>query len=83
MDTEILSDLKAVNTQIAKQEKRLERINTINKVQAVQYLQQVQNIQIILHEQEYYQRNKKKVLLRAPESPAEAAHRRQLEALLT
>jgi len=52
VDTELLSDLKAVNAQIAKQEKRLERINTINKVQAVQYRQQVQNIQIILHEQE-------------------------------
>jgi len=52
VDTEYLRDLKAVNTQIAKQEKRLERINTINKVQAAQYLQQVQNIQVILHEQE-------------------------------
>ena len=52
MDAEYLSDLKAVNTQIAKQEKQLERISTINKVQSVQYLQQVQNIQVILHEQE-------------------------------
>ena len=52
MDTEYLRDLKAVNTQIAKQEKQLERINTISKVQSVQYLQQVQNIQVILHEQE-------------------------------
>ena len=52
MDAKYLSNIKAANTQIAKQERQLERINTISKAQAVQYLQQAQNIQIILHEQE-------------------------------
>jgi len=35
------------------------------------------------HEQEYYRTHRDKIRLRPPESPADTAHRRQLEALLS